>query len=62
MHLTSKVGKLSVSTVPNFMKIDIPGVLKDTEEIPMRHLIIKSRKSGEFLCHGGYTWLLQYLY
>ena len=38
------------STVPNFTKTDIPAVLKDTNEIPRRHLILtayKSIKSGQ---------------
>ena len=41
--------KACISTVPNFTKNDIPAVLKDTKEIPMRQLMLtayKSRKSG----------------
>ena len=46
-----QIWKPLISTVPNFTKTDIPALLKDTKEIPMRHLILtayKSRKSGQF--------------
>ena len=45
-----KTWKPFISTVTNFTKTDIPAVLKDTKEIPMRHLNLsayKSRKSGQ---------------
>ena len=37
--------------MPNFSKTDIPAVLKDTKDIPMRYLILtfyKSKRSGQF--------------
>ena len=48
-----QIWKPFLSTVLNFPppKTDIPAVLKDTKEIPMRHLILtayNSRKSGQF--------------
>ena len=47
---TIHIWNLFTSTMPNFTKTDIPAVLKDTKEIPMRHLILiayKFRKSGQ---------------
>ena len=38
-----------ILAIPNFTKSDIPEMLKDTKEIPMKHLIMtifNSRKSG----------------
>ena len=34
-----QIWKLFISTIANFTKTDTPAVLKDTKEIPMRHLI-----------------------
>ena len=45
-----QIWKPFISTMPNFTKTDIPAVLKDTKEIPMRYFILtdyKSRKSGQ---------------
>ena len=45
-----QIWKIFISTVPNFAKTDIPAELKDTKEIPIRHLILsvyKFRKSGQ---------------
>ena len=58
-----QIWKPLISTVPNFTKRDIPTVLKDTKEIPMRHLILtafKSRKPCNLMCQVGYTQLQQY--
>ena len=44
-----QIWKPFISAIPNFTKSDIPEMLKDTKEIPMRHLIMmifNSRKSG----------------
>ena len=46
-----------VSVIPNFIKSDFPEMLKDTKEIPSRHLtmtIVNSRKSGR---HPGLEWI-----
>ena len=45
-----QIWKSFISAVPNFTKTDIPVILKDIKEIPMRHLILtayKFRKSGQ---------------
>ena len=50
MVLTSEFWIPFISLVHIFTKTDIPAILKDAKEIPMRHLILavyKSRKSGQ---------------
>ena len=50
MGLTLQIWKPFFSTIPNFTKTDIPAVLKDTRDIPIRQLILtayKSRKSDQ---------------
>ena len=44
-----EIWKPFTTAIPNFTKSDIPEMLKDTKEIPMRHLILSvfnSRKLG----------------
>ena len=40
-----QIWKPFISTVATFMKTDIPAVVKDTTDIPMRHLILTAYKS-----------------
>ena len=51
-----QIWKPFISAIPNFTNSDIPEMLKDTKEIPMRHLmtIFNSRKSGT---HPGFEWI-----
>ena len=52
-----QIWKPFISAIPNFTKSYIPEMLKDTNEIPMRHLIMtifNSRKSGS---HTGLVWI-----
>ena len=42
-----QIWKPFTSTVPNFTKTHIPALLKDTKEIPTRHLISSAYKSGK---------------
>ena len=35
-----QIWKPFISAIPKFIKSDIPEMLKDTKEIPIRHLII----------------------
>ena len=52
-----QIWKSFISAIPNFTKSGIPELLKDTKEIPVRHLIMtifNSRKSGR---HPGLEWI-----
>ena len=52
-----QIWKPFISAIPNFTKSYIPVMLKDTKEIPMRHLImtiVNSRMSGR---HPGVEWI-----
>ena len=52
-----QIWKPFISAIPNFTKNYIPEMLKDTKEIPMRHLlmtIFNSRKSGR---HPDLEWI-----
>ena len=53
-----QIWKSFISAIPNFIKCDIPEMLKDTKGKPMRHLIMtifNSRKSGR---HPGLQLIL----
>ena len=46
-----------ISAIPNFTKSDIPEMLKDTKEIPMRHLIMTIFNSRKSIRHPGLEWI-----
>ena len=52
-----QIWKPFISAIPNFTKSDIPQMLKDIKEIPMRHLIMTILNSKMLGRHPGDKWI-----